>query len=377
MICACGKGIGSNGPQVKCNGCGRIHRTFPASELRRAARRKPDTWFAIERRAICGECEHNTGGRCELLVAKGLAGVIESRRGIHRPESYCLDGRFAAVDFDPNLGTGRPQTWITWERMRKDVAEFASRIAAMDVRAIAGVPRSGMVVASEIAVRLGLPLYSFDSNGVSRLSTGLRLRGQQEKPGKLLVIEDSSASGASIIEVRNVVSDPSALFGAVYVTSGGVDNVDIYHRIVDLPHWFEWNLIGNRLMTGEGRIGIDFDGILCSDFTPHDDDDGPRYRKRMAQTPCIRHPGVATPTIITARLERYRSITEHWLDRHHIQYTKLIMGPWSTKEERSHVCIGAWKAGQCKASGVHLFVESDITQATVIAKQVACVCPEA
>ncbi|WP_145218375.1 hypothetical protein [Planctomycetes bacterium TBK1r] len=269
--------------------------------------------------------------------------------------------------------------WISWSELRADVAAFSSRLATMPLSGVAGIPRSGMIVASDIAVRLGLPLYAVSDSGLTKLDTGLRLRNAPNLDGPILVMEDSTASGRSIKEARSRLVGLNVLFGAIYATPQGTRSVDLHHRILPLPHWFEWNMLGNPALMRDIRIAIDFDGILCPDFTPAEDDDGKMYRQRMRSMPIIRHPGVATlPHIITARLEKYRGLTEHWLSRRRVKYDRLTMGPWSTKQEREAGDVAAWKAQQCIESNTQIYIESCPEQSrriAGIAPSVAVLCP--
>ncbi|QDV85003.1 Phosphoribosyl transferase domain protein [Stieleria magnilauensis] len=366
---------------TKFSCCGQPIRVDGNSRNQVAAKASPRISRVTRAIAACVKCEHyrTSDGRSGCGLYKGT--LCKSMSLIADGEG-CHD--HANPRFDPDWVTDHHfyGPWITYEELRRDIADFASRLSVMQLDAIAGVPRSGMMVASELAVRLGLPLYSLEESGLHRLATGLRLRNVELKAGKLLVMEDSTASGTSINEAKQWLGDrPNTLFGAIYSTTQALAGIDLHHRTLELAHWFEWNLLGNPNLMNTIPIGTDFDGVLCPDFTPEEDDDGLRYRMRIIEMPCIRHPGVAElPYIITARLEKYRELTEQWLAERRIKYRRLVMGPWRTQQERSMVDVGEWKANRCREFGLDIFIESCSVQAKRIAnvaRGVAVVCPEA
>lgn len=260
--------------------------------------------------------------------------------------------------------------WLSWTSFRSDIADWSSALATEGIDAVAGIPRSGLVVASELSVRLGAKLFSLESNGLIKLSSGRRISEKDISFSKLLVVDDSVASGQSILTARTTLKNvPNVVYGAVYTTERGSEQLDLYYRCLELPHWFEWHLLGCQSLLNYYQAGTDFDGVLCPDFTSKEDDDGPQYLNRMTTMPCIRHSGTAKiPYIVTSRLEKYRQPTERWLARHRIRYGELIMGPWKSKREREGKCIGTWKSEVCKDRSIKLFLESDFTQTQVMRK---------
>lgn len=322
-----------------------------------------ENWSTVAGKSGCGKFN---GTLCQSLTE------ITKGAGCHDTDNP----RFPP-DNSRNFFVSR---WFTVDDLRADVKEFTSTVSLLQFDAIAGVPRSGMMVASDIAVRLGLPLLSVGPRGLEQLNAGLRVRENIGDYKKILVMEDSSASGNSIREARGWVGDRSGvLYGAIYATEMAASKLDIHHKDLELPHWFEWNMLGNPHLSKDVSIGIDFDGILCPDFTAAQDDDGDGYITAMETMPVNIHPGVNTVrNIITARLGKYRSHTVNWLDRHRIKFDRLTMGPWKSKDERDGHCIGSWKAGHCKKLGVQVFIESCPTQAKIIAQKArgtAVICP--
>ena len=83
-------------------------------------------------------------------------------------------------------------------------------------------------------------------------------------------------------------------------------------------------------------------------------------------------------TIITCRLEKYRSLTEEWLRQHNIRYNNLIMLNLPSRESRlSWGRHGEYKGEYYKNSSNNLVIESSFAQAQLIAsitrKPVICI----
>ena len=120
---------------------------------------------------------------------------------------------------------------------------------------------------------------------------------------------------------------------------------------------------------------MDFDGILCEDCSAEDDDDGSRYVRFLETAkPKYLVRSCEIPLIVTARLEKYRALTEAWLRRWGVRCRELVMGPWA---ERSRAYdIGQFKGQVYRDSAATIFVESCPAQARTIAevsgKRVIC-----
>jgi hypoxanthine phosphoribosyltransferase len=279
--------------------------------------------------------------------------------------------------YQPNHAAGNLQHVITWDQFTRDILTLSQIILDRhpDVSAIAGVPRSGMRVASDIAIRLGVPLYEASaSNGLRYIGGGSRIRNsnihgeRHTHSGPVVLVDDSVCSGFAMAELGQHADLSRLPKYVVYAASPGKDRVDGYALHLELPHWFDWNILNNGQILRDGNLGIDFDGVLGEDCLPEDDDDGPRYEAWLKALRPIRTPRDYTvPFIITARREAYRQLTEAWLNRYRIQYGQLVMFPGSFAE-RSQTDIGQWKAEQCDRLGVGLFVESDYWQAKRIAE---------
>lgn len=251
-----------------------------------------------------------------------------------------------------------------------------------NVDGIAGVPRSGMIAASVIATTLGVPLYELYQGELRRLGGGRRMRRQLSGPEgtNLVAVEDSINTGWSLNRAVGGVPDPRIIGrSAVYCTPTGTPHADVYSVLLPLPHYFTWHMFGSNILSRQ-PTGFDMDGIYCEDCPKEDDDDGERYLEWMRNVRPFRiYTGGKATAIVTARLEKYRSETEQWLHRYDIEYGQLIMGPWSTIEERRRSSVADWKSSVCNQLRLDLFVESSEGLAVRIAASagIPVMCPEA
>jgi len=274
-------------------------------------------------------------------------------------------------------GLSLVQHVITYDEWTRDTLTLSQLILENhpDVSGIAGCPRSGMRAACDVALRLGVPLYQAShSAGLLYIGGGSRIRntdihGERKTfSGPVVIVDDSTCSGFAVRELKQTPELAKLPIYVIYAASPGRHSVDGYVRHLELPHWFDWNLFNNGQILRQQCVGTDFDGVLCSDCSPEDDDDGPRYTQWMESVRPIRMPrDYPIPFIVTARREAYREITEAWLGRHRINYGQLVMFP-GTFKERSQAEIGQWKARQCDRLGVGLFIESDYHQSLRIAE---------
>lgn len=257
-----------------------------------------------------------------------------------------------------------------------------------DVDVVIGIARSGLPVASLLAMMLHRPLliYRPKQKDLISASNGWRLTGNTSIAGKAVVVDDTVMSGNSFkTAMPNInICYPDAITAAVYVNPLARYKPTIWAKETGHPHLLEWNL-ANSVFTQQSAL--DFDGILCRDCKPEDDDDGPRYMKFLETTkPLYLSRRAIVPLIVTARLEKYRAVTENWLARHGVRFSELVMHPAKTLSERNRTDIAAYKAEHYAKflTRDHLFnppmfIESDPRQAQRIAQLTGglTVCPQA
>lgn len=248
-----------------------------------------------------------------------------------------------------------------------------------DIDVIVGIPRSGILVATLIALYLNKPLADLDSivhkefyhSGGSK-NTSNFVKNFNEIH-KILVVEDSAATGRSLFEAKDKIknsaieNDIEIIYLIAYVTERTVNFPDIYYRIVPFPRAFEWNIMHHGMLQ---NTCMDIDGILCEDPTNEQNDDGDRYRDFLSNAKPKFIPTANIGWLVTSRLEKYRQDTESWLQKYHISYDHLIMMKVATAEERRKLGNHAeFKASiYRKLNDAELFIESEPWQAEQIHK---------
>lgn len=248
-----------------------------------------------------------------------------------------------------------------------------------DVALIAGVPRSGLLAATLLALHANLPVTDVDGLVAGRiLSHGQRLMERsvqhgRSRQGTVLILDDSICSGAEMRRVKETVAAASLArqiaYGAVYGLPGQKHDVDVVLAECPQPRVFEWNIMHHSILKDSC---MDIDGVLCRDPVEAENDDGARYCRFLQEAEPYLLPTAEVGYLVTSRLEKYRGLTEGWLRRHGLRYRHLFMLDLPSKEarvaQRAHV---AFKSHMYRQTGADLFIESSLWQATAIADRVA------
>jgi len=240
---------------------------------------------------------------------------------------------------------------------------------------VVGVPRSGMLPASILALKLNLPLMSISEY----IDNSAITHGRTRKPSskivkahdalKVLIVDDSISSGDSIREVK--VKIPEHLLGkcrfmAIYGVGKNTD-IDIVLETVALPRIFEWNAMYHGIVKD---ACFDIDGVLCEDPAEWQNDDGEKYLEFIENAKPLYLPLTTIDTLVTNRLEKYRRETEAWLKKYNIKYHRLEMLQVESKEERlDQVDYFKHKSDVYKKSSAKIFYESSLQQAQEIYKR--------
>ncbi|WP_429283003.1 phosphoribosyltransferase family protein [Paraburkholderia sp. GAS41] len=248
-----------------------------------------------------------------------------------------------------------------------------------DVDCVVGVPRSGFVPASILALNLNVPLvHLHDFLAGDTTQTYTRRIGDKhaklESAGhnvlKVLIVDDATSNGVTFGDIRKKFSERGLdqrfdiQYMAAYCTPSGRQHVDRFLEEVPTPRVFEWNLMHH---VNTQFYCVDLDGVLCDDPTVDENDDGPGYEQFCLNARPKFVPTVPVGAIVTARLEKYRPQTEDWLKRNGVVYRRLVMCNLPTGAERRRLkAHAAMKADVYKTLGGMLFVESDPEQARTI-----------
>lgn len=248
-----------------------------------------------------------------------------------------------------------------------------------DLDLVVGIPRSGMLAASLIALHLNLPLTDVDGFIAGRMYPPGRTRASFLKHRDVadcrtvLVVDDSISTGVQMDAVRQALAGASVgrriVFGAVYATPEAVSKVDLPFDVCPAPRMFEWNFYHSSNLRD---ACMDIDGVLCRDPTPEENDDGARYLAFLENVEPIRLPTLPVGYLVTCRLEKYRGPTEAWLARHGVKHDHLLMMNLPDKAARQRSgAHAAYKANHYRSTGTAFFIESSLAQATEIADR-AC-----
>ena len=197
-----------------------------------------------------------------------------------------------------------------------------------DVDCVVGIPRSGMLPASMIALYLNKPLISLDQIGQPYFNNCTnRINLDCSKPiTRCLVVDDSCSSGNALTTIKNQLfnrfMDVQFIYAAVYVLESSKKYVDFWFEVCEHLRLFEWNIMDHSVLLNSC---MDLDGVLCPDPTIEQNDDGAKYMKFLKEVKPRYIPQHEIKAIVACRLEKYRTETEDWLKRHGIKYEKLYM----------------------------------------------------
>ncbi|HDZ57885.1 MAG TPA: phosphoribosyltransferase [Pseudomonas xinjiangensis] len=246
-----------------------------------------------------------------------------------------------------------------------------------DVELIVGIPRSGMLVASIVSLKLNLPLtdlYSFQRNDdLKKGNTRSYKHNELVKPWdakKILLVDDSIASGNSMraaVDMVKQVFSGEVVTMVAFAQRENIGSVDLHLETVEQPRLFEWNIMHHRLLA---NACLDIDGVLCVDPTHTENDDGPNYLGFLQSTRPLFIPTIKVAHLVTSRLEKYRGETEEWLQRHGVEYGQLHMLDLPSAAERRRLNMHSKFKAQIYHNDPHavLFIESEEHQALEIMK---------
>lgn len=246
-----------------------------------------------------------------------------------------------------------------------------------DIDLIVGIPRSGLLPATLVALYLNRPLTDVQGLLEGRLIRSGSYRqppshlDDLSRPRKVLLVDDSINTGTQMREAKAELeaagSPHTVLTTAVYAAPRrSKECLDFYFEICPNPRLFEWNTMHRDGMTS---FCVDMDGVLCEDPTWLQNDDGRRYAQFLREAKPRFIPSRRLGYIVTCRLEKYRGLTEEWLQAHGVQYDHLVMMDLPNKKARvrsgSHA---SFKAQVYRQTDTELFIESSRSQAEGIAR---------
>lgn len=239
---------------------------------------------------------------------------------------------------------------------------------------VVGIPRSGMIPAYLVGLfmnRLVVDLHVFLADGVAGHGSTRPVAASVASPlaaRHILLIDDSLTSGASMTAA---LAQVRAVYAGRVTTCVAIghparrDAVDVTFSDVPQPRLFEWNAFHHPEVS---NACFDLDGVLCVDPDETDNDDGDRYRRFLENARPLFRPTRPLGHVVSARLEKYRPLTERWLAAHGVQYGRLHLIDLPSHAERRRLGNhAAHKARVYRETGAFLFYESDSGQARDIA----------
>lgn len=247
----------------------------------------------------------------------------------------------------------------------------------LDIDLVVGIPRSGLLAANLLCLAVNVPMTDVEGFLSGRiLRTGItrkRITASRDPEEKktVVVIDDSILSGDSMSNIRDILHESENKYNITYCAVYGVtehDNLaDVILEKVPLPRIFQWNIMHHSVLR---KCCVDIDGVLCQDPTPEDNDDGPKYLRFIENAIPLLSPTETMGTLVTCRLEKYRSVTVRWLENKGIKFENLYMLDLPSKKDRVRMGgHGEYKAHIYKNTDAVLFIESEYQQARVIAEQ--------
>ena len=246
-----------------------------------------------------------------------------------------------------------------------------SKVLPFDFDAILGIPRSGHLLACMLGLHRNVftgDVFSLLHNDFNHGHTRSLARSDIKK---ILVVDDSVNKGTTLAQYKDLINKSLSVknyqicYGALYVTSKSKNLVDFSFQVLEQPRVFFWNVFHNAYMS---RSCVDIDGVLCEDPTHEQNDDGEKYVEFLKNATPVFLPTTEVHTLVTARLEKYRSLTFEWLKKHRVRFKNLIMSPHKTRQERKEASDYAMRkaAAYKEATDTILFVESNYSQANKI-----------
>jgi hypoxanthine phosphoribosyltransferase len=222
-----------------------------------------------------------------------------------------------------------PVHYVSMEKIVKDTARWCESLGS-DFDTVVALPRSGLMVGSTIACILGKPLSTPEEyiKGTQWVSSSFaRYQHRIDFYNRVLLVDDSIVTGKqmeqAVLALKAVYPDKEVIKAALYVAEGV--NVDRYYKHINKNHcWLcEYNLMHGKFST----VGFDIDGVLSEDWDGRSD-----YTRFLYTAKPYKIPVYDIDFVITARKEKYREITEHWLVTHNVKYKKLFMAPNDCKD---------------------------------------------
>ena len=238
-----------------------------------------------------------------------------------------------------------------------------------------GIPRSGLLAASLLALHLNVPMTDVEGLVAGRVLQpgpryGAGVTGLLDKPTNILVVDDSVLFGRQLQTVKERIGAaglPHTVRYAALYRSGVRARCRLLLRdrgdppVLRMePHAPPPGYLSKTCM--------DIDGVLCRDPTPAENDDGPEYQRFLQGADRRYLPSAPVRWLVTSRLEKYRRATEDWLAANGVEYGELMMMGYPDMAARRAANAYASFKAEITRNGRDPFVESSAKLAAEIAR---------
>jgi adenine/guanine phosphoribosyltransferase-like PRPP-binding protein len=207
---------------------------------------------------------------------------------------------------------------------------------------VVGVPRSGMLIASVIALKLGKGLTTPEllKEGEYWHSKRAGAKMPLDQINKVLLVDDAldkgRAMGKAVDKLLEIGKDFSVTRASLIVREETKHKADLYYKIIEPPRAYEWNLMHRKIASyaGAGVLAVDMDGVLCANPPAGADANEDWYLEWLEKANPYLIPQFEIDVVLTCRLEKYRELTERWLARNNVKYRELVMWDLPDKSHR-------------------------------------------
>jgi len=271
-----------------------------------------------------GKIKHKKLSLSEKVVVLPLC-LYRWFRGLFKNSNNKITGQlYMSVRKTYTTITNRKHHFVSSREMACDIDDWITTFPQR-YDLIIGVPRSGLMVANIIALRLARSLATPDMDAGKFWVSHHMV--QPEVVSEILLVDDSITTGVAMrqayTEVQRKYPHANITTATLYATDDSKNLVDLYYRLVPVPRVFEWNILHSK----RGITAVDLDGLLCGEVTHEDTKNPDAYLKFISEVRPYLIPSYCIDAIITNRLEGFRSQTETWLVRNGVKYTHLYMKP--------------------------------------------------
>ena len=261
------------------------------------------------------------------------------------------------------------QNWFISFREILDCTLEWIKYLPKDIDVVVGIPRSGMFVASVIALSLGKPLTSPELFAEGKVWWTKKKESQHPiQLRKVLLVDDTIGEGTTFMNAQQIIleKNPNAEIIKASLFSNPTPSVqlDYYFTVLSKGYdRFEWGLMHAHV----GITATDMDGILCEECPLDADRDEEKYKEWIATVKPYRIPAYEIDAIITSRLEKYRKHTEEWLRKHGVKYKRLIM--WNLPDKKFRTNSAEYKSRELLKLKPEWYWESNFGEAKQIWKK--------